>query len=87
MQDAQARVNIPLVMSMYVQGVAMVAAVHEPSTSTARPGEVWRCSGATCQRYLGTVQDGVLVEPNRNRSTLPAVRYCPKCGKRNIRLT
>lgn len=46
------------------------------------PGAAWRCQ--RCDRYLGTVADGVLTEPNKDRSTLPVLRYCPRCGECNL---
>lgn len=51
-------------------------------TTASRPIE-FRCR---CGRYLGRWINGVLHEPNGNRSGLPVVRRCPDCGKWHRRL-
>lgn len=62
----------------------MVAAMTEtPATTARQPGE-FRCP--RCGRYLGRVVNGVLHEPNGDRSQLPCIRHCPRCKRRNVRL-
>jgi hypothetical protein len=65
----------------------MVAAMT--GTRVGRVDEVrqageWRC--ARCARYLGRVIGTILHEPNGDRSVLPCIRHCPKCGRQNVRL-
>lgn len=60
-----------------------MAMATERATSTP-PARVWRCWH--CGRFIGRVVDRVLHEANGNKSGLPAVRRCPGCGKRNVRL-
>jgi hypothetical protein len=54
-----------------------------PTPAVRQPGE-WQCP--RCRRYLGRVVGGILHEPNGDRSVLPCVRHCKRCGKRNVRL-
>lgn len=44
---------------------------------------VFRCY--RCGAYLGRFVNGVLHEPNGNKSGCPVVRRC-KCGRRNVAL-
>lgn len=55
-----------------------------PTPPAARLHAEWRCR---CGRYLGRFVNGVLHEPNGDKSGLPVVRKCEKCGKFNRRLT
>lgn len=63
--------------------MALMAMTERPATTARQPGE-WRC--ARCARYLGRVIGRILHEPNGDRSQLPCIRHCARCGKRNLRL-
>jgi hypothetical protein len=63
--------------------MALMAMTERPATAARQPGE-WRC--VRCARYLGRVVGTILHEPNGDRSVLPCIRHCPKCGRQNVRL-
>jgi hypothetical protein len=68
-------------MASTVGDLAMARHRPRPEVTDAA---TWACR--RCSRHLGTVADGVLTEPNGDRSHLPCIRHCPRCKARNIRL-
>jgi rubrerythrin len=69
-------------MAATVRDLAM--ARHRSRPEATGDEAAWVCR--RCSRHLGTVADGVLTEPNGDRSALPCIRHCPRCKARNIRL-
>lgn len=61
----------------------LTALTARPATAAPRVLK-WLC--VRCGRHLGDIRDGVLDEPNGNRSNLPCVRYCTRCKRRNVRV-
>jgi rubredoxin len=63
----------------------MLAAMEGP-TVAERPAthRALRCLG--CGHYFGRIVGRVLHEEGGNKSSLPVIRKCPVCGKRNVKI-
>ena len=54
-----------------------------PTTPQPGPVQAFRC--VHCGRVLGQIAHGVLHERECDKSSLPVVRRCPDCGRRNVK--
>lgn len=62
----------------------MVLMARPTATPTPIPTRPWRC--IKCGYCLGQIANGVLHEGRINKSSLPVVRECPDCRRRNVKL-
>lgn len=69
-------------LDVQVRRTMVLALLDRPATAAVVVK--WLC--ARCGRHLGDIRGAVLDEPNGNRSNLPCIRRCTRCGRRNVRL-
>lgn len=62
----------------------MVASVVDQPKAKPTTVAEWHCK--SCTRYLGRIIGVILHEPNGDRSVLPCIRHCQRCGQKNVRL-
>ncbi len=62
----------------------MVLMARPTATPTPIPTRPWKC--VHCCYVLGQIVNGVFCEGKYNKSSLPVVRECPACRRRNVKL-